>query len=134
MMAGTVEVMGVLAIVVALSLLLAIVDAPPRNPARYSGRIFDPQRPVLRRAGAVDIGGRVCPLCQATTFGWSTRCGKCGRLNVQPRAVRTESTRAKLLVPLTTPSPASEAGTSLASVPIQPFMKPCDDTGDGATQ
>lgn len=98
MIAGTVEVMGVLAIVVALSLVLAIMDAPPRNPARYSGSVYDPQRPVVRRAGAVGWTGRICPLCNVTTYGQSDRCGKCGRMNTSVPLVRTESTKRPSLV------------------------------------
>ena len=127
MIVGTVEVMGVLAIVCVLCLLLAIVDAPPRNPARYSGPVYDPQRPVIRRAGAVGWTGRICPLCNVTTYGNSDRCAKCGRMNAAIPLIRTEHS-ARMAVPLT-PSPASEVPPRTPNVSTLPRH----DTGDGVT-
>jgi hypothetical protein len=95
---GIVEVIAVLALIVFVGVMLAWFDSPLRNRGRYSGPVYDPQRPVVRRAGAVGYTGVKCPLCFATTFGNSPRCGKCGRLNVQPRVVRTESTARLTLV------------------------------------
>ena len=112
MIVGTLEVLAVLAFVTTLGLLLALMEAPPRNPARYSGSVYDPQRPVIRRAGAVGWTGRKCPLCHETTYGLSDRCGKCGRLNVSVPLVRTEHT-ARLSLTQSRPSLlASEASPS----------------------
>lgn len=49
---------------------------------RFQGRAYDPNRPVIQRAGAVRVGmtGRMCPYCGVATFGWSDRCGKCHRV------------------------------------------------------
>ncbi len=46
---------------------------------RFQGRAYDPNRPVMRRAGAVRVGmtGRVCHACGAITWGLSDRCGRC---------------------------------------------------------
>jgi hypothetical protein len=85
------EVVGVLMVIVTVGTLLMYFDAPPRNRARYSGRTFDPQRPVIRRAGAVGYTGRLCPLCGKTTFGNSDRCGACGRLNARPPVIPIEA-------------------------------------------
>jgi hypothetical protein len=97
---GVFEVTAVLAVVVILGVLLAIVDAPPRNPARYSGRTFDPQRPVIRRAGAERVGmtGKVCYFCDAVTYGYSQWCGRCKRVNPDLSGIRQESTQRLTLV------------------------------------
>lgn len=88
----TLEAAILMGIIVGGCVLIAYFDAPPRNKARYSGLVYDPQRPVIRRAGAVGYTGRKCPLCGATTFSnFSDRCGACGRLNRRPPVVRTES-------------------------------------------
>lgn len=92
------EVLALLGVIIVVGTVLAWLEAPPRNPARYSGPVYDPQRPVIRRAGAVGWTGKKCPLCGQTTWGNSDRCGACGRLNVSPPAVRTESTRRHNLV------------------------------------
>ena len=76
------EVLGLLMVIVTTGTLLMYLDRPERNRSRYSGLVYDPQRPVIRRAGAVGWTGRTCPLCGETTFGnYNDRCGACGRFN-----------------------------------------------------
>jgi len=102
------EVIGLLMVVVTVGTLLAYFDAPPRNPARYSGRVFDPQRPVVRRAGAERVGmtGKVCYFCDAVTYGFSQYCGRCKRVGPDLSGIRAESTRRLTLVESTTPTPS----------------------------
>lgn len=72
------EVVLILGIPLGICTALAYLEAPRRRQQR-SGRTYDPQRPVIRRAGAVHVGltGRMCSRCGIATFGWSERCGKC---------------------------------------------------------
>jgi hypothetical protein len=74
-----IELAVLFGIIIGFSVLLAWLDSPLSNAARYRGRTFDPQRPVIRRAGVVRGNGigRVCATCGAMTYGWSGRCGKC---------------------------------------------------------
>jgi hypothetical protein len=89
---GTVEVIGILMVIVTVGTLLMYLDLPPRNKARYSGLVYDPQRPVIRRAGAVGYTGRTCPLCGEVTFSnYNDRCGACGRLNVHQPVIPVEA-------------------------------------------
>ena len=81
-----IELIGLLGLVVGVCALLAWFESPRSNRARYSGRVFDPQRPVIRRAGAERVGangtGRICAACGAYTWGLSDACGRCGRRSV----------------------------------------------------
>ena len=96
---GVAEVWAVLAVIVVTGTLLAYFDAPTRNRARYSGPVFDPQRPVIRRAGAVGYTGKKCELCGMTTFSnYGDRCGACGRSFAKPLVARSESTRRRTFV------------------------------------
>lgn len=106
---GVLEATAVLALITALGLLLAVMEAPPRNPARYSGPVYDPQRGAIRRAGAVGYTGRKCPLCGQTTFGNSDRCGACGRLNIPAPVAPYESTKLLSLHPARPSLVASES-------------------------
>jgi hypothetical protein len=84
------EVLILLGFVVVLITVLAWLDAPPRNRARYSGRVFDPQLGAIRRAGAVPDAATwnaavarnarvvICGVCGAATWGLSDACGRCG--------------------------------------------------------
>lgn len=92
------EALILMGVIVGCCVLIAWLDKPLRYGPKYSGRIYDPQPRPEKRAGAVGWTGRVCPLCQKTTYGLSTRCGNCGRANALVPLVRTESTRRRALV------------------------------------
>lgn len=86
-----IEVTGLLVFIIVIGASLTYLDSPLRNRGRYSGPVFDPQKRLYHRAGAVGYTGVKCPLCGVTTYGNSPRCGSCGRLNVSPRIARAES-------------------------------------------
>lgn len=91
---GTLEVLAMLALIVFIGTVLTYWDSPLRNRGRYSGRTFDPQRPVIRRAGAVGYTGKKCELCGMTTFSnFGDRCGACGRTFSKTYVAPTESTK-----------------------------------------
>lgn len=79
------------------SLIVGSVDALLHRirGRRYRGRTYDPQRPVIQRAGASRIGwsGRICHFCETVTYGQSDRCGKCHRLPVHLPVAPTEPKR-----------------------------------------
>jgi hypothetical protein len=88
-----IEVLVVLAIPVGIVTLLAYFE-PRREGPRYSGKVYDPSPRPVRRAGAVRVGmtGRMCEFCQISTFGYSSRCGRCHRLPVHLPIAPVEST------------------------------------------
>jgi hypothetical protein len=94
----SIEVLVLLAVIVGVGTLLTWLEAPVRNHGRYSGPVYDPQKPLIRRAGAVGNSGRKCHFCGVTTFGLGDRCGKCGRLAVVLPRMRTEKTKRRSLV------------------------------------
>jgi hypothetical protein len=131
------EVIGLLMVIITAGTLLTYLEAFPRNPARYSGRVFDPQRPVIRRAGAERIGmtGRVCYFCDAVTYGYSPYCGRCKRVGPDLSGIRTQSTARLTLVESTQPTPSllASKGLSSSGTPVT-TTQPCDDRAATAHQ
>lgn len=83
------EVVGLLIMwSVLLAALTAVVNVAVRlRDPRYNGRTYDPAQPAApRRAGAMRVGltGHVCPHCDAVTYGWSDRCGRCHLPTARP--------------------------------------------------
>jgi|SRR6185295_15485541 len=95
-----IEITALLGVIVLVGTLLTWLDSPLRNHGRYSGRVFDPQRPVIRRAGAERVGmtGKVCYFCDAVTFGYSQYCGRCKRIGPDLSGIRRETTKRLTLV------------------------------------
>lgn len=116
-----IEVVAVLMVIVTAGTIGALFNIP-LNPARWRGRTYDPNRPVVRRAGAERVGmtGKFCHFCEAVTFGYSSRCGRCHRLPVHFPAVPTESTVRLTLVEAPPSSPLTAESPSLIAVAATP--------------
>ena len=114
------EVVGILMVIVTVGVIGTLLDLP-LNPARYRGRTYDPNRPIIRRAGAERIGmtGKVCYFCDAVTFGYSQYCGRCKRIGPDLSGVRREST-ARLSLVESPPSSPLTAESSIVEVAATP--------------
>jgi len=117
------EVMALVGVIVGVGVVGVVVIEGPRllNPSRYRGRTFDPNRPVVRRAGAERVGmtGKVCYFCDAVTFGYSQYCGRCKRIGPDLSGIRTEST-ARLSLVESSPSSPLTAESSVVEVAATP--------------
>lgn len=87
------EVTGLLVFIIVIGAGLSYWDSPLRNRGRYTGPVFDPQRPLIRRAGAERIGmtGKQCYFCDQVTYGYSEWCGRCKRVSPQIPIAPVES-------------------------------------------